>query len=110
MTTGLSRVRRTLMVGAFAVGLAGLSGCGSGGTIAVENPSPTSVTVAFGNDDWGQISSSGGAIVHTDDCLQSPIVVTFASGRVVELAEQACPGQRLLVSNESAELVAQGEG
>ena len=99
------------MVGSFAVGLAGLAGCGSDGTVAVENNGPAAVTVAFGGKvDFGEVEPSGGGLVYTDDCLQGPIVVTFKSGRVVELAEAACPGQRLLVRDESAELVAQSNG
>ena len=106
----LLRLRRRLLVGSFAVGLAGLAGCGSDGTFDVENSGPTAVTVAFGDDDWGEVAPGGGALVNTDDCLQGPIVVTFKSGRVVELAETACPGQRLLVRDESAELVVQSSG
>lgn len=104
------RLRRRLLVGSFAVGLAGLAGCGSDGTVDVGNSGPTAVTVAFGDDDWGEVAPGGGALVYTDDCLQGPIIVTFKSGRVVELAETACPGQRLLVRDESAELVAQSSG
>ena len=104
------RLRRRLLVGSFAVGLAGLAGCGSDGTVAVENDGPAAVTVAFGEDDFGEVAPGGGALVNTDDCLQGPIVVTFKSGRVVELAETACPGQRLLVRDESAELVVQSSG
>ena len=104
------RLRRRLLVGSFAVGLAGLAGCGGDGTVAVENNGPTAVTVAFGEDDWGEVAPGGGALVNTDDCLQGPIVVTFKSGRVVELAEAACPGQRLLVRDESAQLMAQSNG
>ena len=105
------RLRRRLLVGSFAVGLAGLAGCGSDGTVDVENNGPTAVTVAFGDEvDFGEVAPSGGGLVYTDDCLQGPIVVTFKSGRVVELAETACPGQRLLVRGESAMLVTQSNG
>jgi len=70
----------------------------------------TAVTVAFGDDDWGVVEPMGGAVAHTDNCLRGPIVVTFKSGRTVELAEAACPGQRLLVRDESVELGAQNDG
>ena len=104
------RLQRGLLVGSFAVGLAGLAGCGSDGTITVENNGPTAVTVAFGDDDVNEVGPTGGFVVLTDDCLQGPIVVTFKSGRVVELAGTACPGQRLIVRDDSAELVAQSGG
>ena len=104
------RLRRRLLVCSFAVGLAGLAGCGGDGTVAVENDGPTAVTVAFGEVDFGEVEPEGGGLVLTDDCLEGPIVVTFKSGRVVELAETACPGQRLLVRDESAELVVQSSG
>lgn len=109
-TTGKSGTRRRLIVGSFAVGLAGLVGCSSDGTVVVENNGPTAVTVAFGDDDWGQVEPRGGAVVDSEDCLRGPIVVTFESGRVVELAETACPGQRPVVGDEAAELVAQTDG
>ena len=79
-------------------------------TVAVENNSPTAVTVAFADDDWGEVEPAGSALVNTDDCLHGPIVVTFEGGCVVELAEAACPGQQLLVRDESAGLVVQSNG
>lgn len=109
--TRTSRTRRRLLVASVAtVGLAALAGCSSDGTVAVQNSGPTAVTVAFGDDDWGLVEPKGGAAVHSDDCLRGPVVVTFESGRVVELAEMACPGQRLLVRDEAVELVAQSGG
>ena len=63
------RLRRHLLVGSFAVGLAGLAGCGSDGTVDVENSGPTAVTVAFAGDDWGEVAPGGGALVYTDDCI-----------------------------------------
>jgi hypothetical protein len=96
-----------VLVGSFAVGLLGAAGCSSDGTVSVENNGAAAVTVAFGEDDLGKVEPRGGAVVNTDDCLRGPIVVTFGSGRVVTLAESACPGQRLLVRDETAELLAQ---
>lgn len=97
------------MLGSFVVGMA-VSGCGGSKTITVENDGGTVVTVSFAEEDLGQVEPDGGAVVNTDECLEGPIVVTYESGRVVELADSACPGQRLRINDESAELVAQADG
>ena len=108
-STGTAPLRRRLTIGLSAVAAAGLVGCSSAGTIAVENDGPAAVTVSFGDEDLGQVEPSGGAVVNTDDCLEGPIVVTFSSGRIVELGEKACPGQRLHVREEAAELVTRSD-
>ena len=65
------------------------------------------MTVEFADDGMGTIAPDGGAVMCTDDCQQGPIVVPYDGGRVVELAGSACPGQRLQISDETAELVAE---
>lgn len=87
-----------------------VSGCGAGGTITVENDGGTDVKVAFADEGVGEVDPDGGAVVHTDQCLGSPVVVTCTSGRVIELAESVCPGQQLRIDDAGAELVAQTDG
>ena len=102
------RRRPGLLLGSVVLEL--VAGCGAGGTITVDNDGGTVVTVAFADEGVGEVEPDGGAVVHTDECLGSPVVVTYASGHVVELAGSVCPGQQLRIDDAGAELVAQTDG
>lgn len=82
------------------------SGCGGGESISIENTGRSAVTVQSSGDDPGTVDANGGMSVFTDECYEGPLVVTFEGGRVVELSESLCPGQRLVISDNDAKILA----
>ena len=113
MLTGTRDCRpdRVPQMVALCVGAIVLVGCGASESIDVTNEGDSAVTVAFADETPSEVLPGGCVAVLTDDCIAGPTVVTFASGRVVELAEPACPGQNLLIVEDgSAEWVPQEDG
>ncbi|MCI2239218.1 hypothetical protein MO973_10570 [Paenibacillus sp. TRM 82003] len=87
-----------------ASGLLGTAGCSGSGQIAYSNDASTTVTVQLAEEDLGDVTSGGGGVIHTDDCLDGPVHVTCEGGGVIELAGPVCPGQQLLIRDETARL------
>ena len=84
------------------------SGCGVGSEkIEIMNTGASAVTVQSSDEDLGTIEANGGALVDTDDCYQGPIVVTYKGGPADEVSESLCPGQRLLIDDQDAKIVAE---
>ena len=95
--------RHRRMVGlAFIVIVA--SGCGGGEQIEIENTGPSAVSVQSSGDVSDTIEANGGMVAYTDECYEGPLVVTFEGGRLVELSESLCPGQRLVISDKDAKI------
>lgn len=80
------------------------AGCGGGGQIEIRNTGASAVSVQSANVVSETIEANGGMVAYTDDCYEGPLVVTFEGGRVVELSESLCPGQRLLINGEDAKI------
>ena len=92
-----------LMVGLALVVMVA-SGCGGGGQIEIQNMGAGAVSVQSSGDDSETIEANGGMVAYTDECYEGPLVMTFEGGRVVELSESLCPGQRLLINDQDAKI------
>jgi len=73
---------------------------------AVTNAADAAVTVRSADGEVvSDIDPDGGAMVLTDDCLEAPLVVTYAGGEEIIFDAPVCPGQELLIQNSLVRLV-----
>ena len=63
------------------------------------------VTVRSADGEVVEVEPGGGALVLSDDCLEAPLVVTYADGDEVAFDAPVCPGQELLIEDGSVRLV-----
>lgn len=96
---------RTTLVTAVVVGIAvaSLSACSSAGDLRIWNGGPDDVTVLTG-DEVVEVSADGGVVLLNYGCTPGDVTVQFASGSSTVLSGPVCPDQRIVITDEGAEL------
>lgn len=100
-------LRRQVAWAALIFGVLASAGCGDG-QIELTNNTQADVGVQLGSGYVDEVLGDGGTVIYTDECYDGPIVVTFADERSVDLEGPICPGQELLIGDETAKLRASG--
>ncbi|WP_155990663.1 hypothetical protein [Paraoerskovia marina] len=101
-----SSVRRVVgLGGAVAICAMALAGCSADGQVSLVNDSAEVVTVELGSEPGREIPSDGAVtLLEFGECVDGPVVVTYASGSEVEVDGPVCPGDELRVTATAATL------
>jgi hypothetical protein len=80
-----------------------LTTCSRPGDLAIDNRSPTDVTVLTG-DEKLTVSGWGGVVMHRYGCTPGDVTVKFTSSQVVVVSGPVCPEQQIVVHDGKVEL------
>lgn len=97
-------VRGWLAAGALFVAATMLTGCGNAGDLTFTNESDVDVLVLIGDEPDITVSGSGGAVLLDYGCTPGDVTVEFPSGTKIVLTGPVCPGQEVVIGDETAEV------
>ena len=81
-----------------------MTACAGRGDLRIENDGSDAVVVSFG-DERVEITPDGGAAILGYGCTPGDVTVRFSSGRSLILPGPVCPEQRIVVSDDGAEVL-----